>query len=61
MAGQNIARWKTKINSGRKKLELGRYHVVYEIGRCENITGKPQLRGNTQMNRNGLIYDLRTC
>ena len=39
---------------GGKKAESGRHHLVDKRG-CQNLTGKPQLHGDTQTNRNGLI------
>ena len=35
-----------------KKAESGRYHVATEGEKCQNLTGKPQPCGDTQINRN---------
>ena len=55
MTGQNRARWETKLNAGRKEAESERGHVAAKGKECYNLNGKPQPRGNTQINRNGLI------
>ena len=37
-----------------------RYHVAAEEEIShQNLTGRPQLRGDTQINRNGLIQNVR--
>lgn len=55
MAGKTIARRKTILNTGRKKVVSGRRHVAAEGKSHQNLTVKSQPCGNTQMNRNGLI------
>lgn len=43
-------------DSRGKKVESGRRHVAAKGERCQNLTvGKPQPRGDTQINRNGPI------
>ena len=46
---------KTKLNAGRKKAESMGSHVAAGGDRCWNSARKPQLRGDKQINRNGLI------
>ena len=46
-------------NTGRKKVESGRCHVAVEGERCHNLTGRPQPCGDAQINRSGLIQDVR--
>lgn len=36
-----------------KKAESGRGHVATEAERCQKLTGKSQLYGDTQIKRNG--------
>ena len=50
-----LACGKSKLNTGRKKGESGRCHVTAKGERQQKLTGKPQLCGDTQINRNGLI------
>ena len=45
---------KTKLNAGRKKEEKERSHVALPDTDTGTFPGKPQPRGDTQSNRNGL-------
>ena len=44
----------TKLNAGRKKAESERKHVV-PLETARTLPSKPQPRGDTQINGNGLI------
>ena len=52
MTGQNIAR--QEIQAEIEEERRG-YHVTDEGERCQKLTSKPQPRGDTQINRYGLI------
>ena len=41
------------MNAGRKTAESGRCHAPAKGDRHWKLTGKPQPRGDTLMNRNG--------
>ena len=45
---------KTKLNTGRKEAESERSHVALPEIDSRTFPGKPQPRGNAQINRNGL-------
>ena len=45
---------KTKLNVGRKEAESKKSHVAMPETDARTLNGKPQPRGNTQINRNGL-------
>ena len=50
VAGQNRTRLtfpNPNRNSGRKKAELERCHIAVEGERCQNLTSRPQSRGDT--------------
>ena len=46
--------WKTKLNAGRNKYELKRSHVAPSEKDAGTLSGKPQPRGDTQINGDGL-------
>ena len=47
---------KARLNGGRKKVESVRSHIAPpETNAYQNLAGKPQLRGNTQVNIDGLV------
>lgn len=48
MIGQNIMRQEIQIEI-KRKAESERPHVAAEEVRCQNITGKPWPRGDTQI------------
>ena len=50
MEGKNKSR-----DRARKKLESHRCHLAAKGERCQNLTGGPQPRRDTKINRNGLI------
>ena len=45
---------KSKLNTGRKEAESERIHVAQPETDTKTLSGKPQPRGNTQNNGNGL-------
>ena len=62
MAGQNICRRevRTEIYTERVGVkESQRHYVAAEGERQQNLTSKPQPCGDTQINRNGSICDVR--
>ena len=56
MTGQNRVRWEFQADR-EKKAESKRCHVAAEVVICG--TGKLQSSGDTQINENGLIQDIR--
>ena len=44
---------KTKLNAGRKETESEKSHVAPQEIDARMLPGKPQLHGDTQINRDG--------
>lgn len=62
MAGQNICRHEVRTETYTERVgvkESQRHCVAAEEERQQNLASKPQPCGDTQINRNGSVCDIR--